>query len=85
MFNIFIKIIKQSLGFPEDSPTLNKDLQTVLRYVNGSQCPENPAKTISSNFTFICHNNNQVTSLFRSFNLNFNDKFIIQFEIELYN
>ncbi|KAL0115499.1 hypothetical protein PUN28_010785 [Cardiocondyla obscurior] len=48
-----------SLGFPEDSPTLNKDLRTVLRYVNGSQCPENPAKTISSNFTFICSNNNQ--------------------------
>ncbi|KYN03799.1 Cation-independent mannose-6-phosphate receptor [Cyphomyrmex costatus] len=56
-----------SLGFPEDSPTLNKDLQTVLRYVNGSQCPENPTKTISSNFTFICDNNNQGLPVYKHY------------------
>lgn len=54
------------MGFPEDSPTLNKDLQTVLRYIGGSQCPEDPVTLISSNFTFVCDNNNQVinTNLF---------------------
>lgn len=56
-----------SLGFPEDSPTLNKDLRTVLRYINGSQCPENPAKTISSNFTFICDNNNQGLPVYKQY------------------
>ncbi|XP_018059825.1 PREDICTED: cation-independent mannose-6-phosphate receptor [Atta colombica] len=56
-----------SLGFPEDSPTLNKDLQTVLRYINGSQCPENPTKTISSNFIFICDNNNQGLPVYKHY------------------
>ncbi|XP_011863304.1 PREDICTED: cation-independent mannose-6-phosphate receptor [Vollenhovia emeryi] len=56
-----------SLGFPEDSPTLNRDLRTVLRYINGSQCPENPAKTISSNFTFICNNNNQGLPVYKHY------------------
>ncbi|XP_071630310.1 cation-independent mannose-6-phosphate receptor-like isoform X1 [Temnothorax longispinosus] len=56
-----------SLGFPEDNPTLNKDLRTVLRYINGSQCPENPAKTISSNFTFICNNNNQGLPVYKHY------------------
>ncbi|XP_011158228.2 cation-independent mannose-6-phosphate receptor isoform X2 [Solenopsis invicta] len=56
-----------SLGFPEDSPTLNKDFLTVLRYTNGSQCPENPAKTISSNFTFICNNNNQGLPVYKHY------------------
>ncbi|XP_028050278.1 cation-independent mannose-6-phosphate receptor [Monomorium pharaonis] len=56
-----------SLGFPEDNPILNKDLRTVLRYTNGSQCPENPAKTIASNFTFICNNNNQGLPIYKHY------------------
>ncbi|KAL6258138.1 hypothetical protein P5V15_010058 [Pogonomyrmex californicus] len=56
-----------SLGFPEESPTLNKDLQTVLRYIGGSQCPENPAKSISSNFIFICNNNNQGLPVYKHY------------------
>ncbi|CAL1684751.1 unnamed protein product [Lasius platythorax] len=56
-----------SLGFPEDSPTLNKDLQIVLRYIGGSQCPENPVKSISSNFTFVCDNNNQGLPVYKTY------------------
>ncbi|XP_070158069.1 cation-independent mannose-6-phosphate receptor isoform X3 [Polyergus mexicanus] len=56
-----------SLGFPEDSPTLNKDLQIILRYIGGSQCPENPVKSISSNFTFICDNNNQGLPVYKTY------------------
>ncbi|XP_029676718.1 cation-independent mannose-6-phosphate receptor isoform X1 [Formica exsecta] len=56
-----------SLGFPEDSPTLNKDLQIILRYIGGSQCPENPVKSISSNFTFVCDNNNQGLPVYKTY------------------
>ncbi|XP_011342492.1 cation-independent mannose-6-phosphate receptor isoform X2 [Ooceraea biroi] len=56
-----------SLGFPEESPTLNKDLRTVLRYVNGSQCPEDPTRLISSNFTFVCANNNQGLPVYKHY------------------
>ncbi|XP_014472689.1 PREDICTED: cation-independent mannose-6-phosphate receptor isoform X2 [Dinoponera quadriceps] len=56
-----------SLGFPENSPTLNKDLRTVLRYLGGSQCPDDPARSISSNFTFICDNNNQGLPVYKRF------------------
>ncbi|GAB1860995.1 Cation-independent mannose-6-phosphate receptor [Camponotus japonicus] len=56
-----------SLGFPEDSPTLNKDLQTVLRYIGGSQCPEDPVTSISSNFTFVCDNNNQGLPVYKTY------------------
>ncbi|XP_043511603.1 cation-independent mannose-6-phosphate receptor isoform X1 [Frieseomelitta varia] len=48
-----------SLGFPKESPVLNKNHETVLRYVDGSPCPENPKKSISSNFTFPCYNNDK--------------------------
>ncbi|XP_012235795.1 cation-independent mannose-6-phosphate receptor [Linepithema humile] len=56
-----------SLGFPEKSPTLNKDIQTVLRYTGGSECPENPAKLISSNFTFVCDNNNRELPVYKRY------------------
>ncbi|KAL6449215.1 hypothetical protein ACFW04_000702 [Cataglyphis niger] len=56
-----------SLGFPEDSPTLNKDLQIILRYTGGSQCPENSVKSISSNFTFVCDNNNQGLPVYKTY------------------
>ncbi|XP_050573369.1 cation-independent mannose-6-phosphate receptor isoform X1 [Bombus affinis] len=46
-----------SLGFPEENPILYKNHETVLRYVDGSPCPENPKRLISSNFTFPCYNN----------------------------
>lgn len=32
----------------------------MLRYVDGSPCPENPKRLISSNFTFPCYNNGKV-------------------------
>ncbi|XP_076628392.1 lysosomal enzyme receptor protein [Colletes latitarsis] len=48
-----------SLGFPKESPILNTNHETVLRYVSGSPCPENPTKLISSNFTFPCRYNNK--------------------------
>ncbi|XP_072743361.1 cation-independent mannose-6-phosphate receptor isoform X2 [Anoplolepis gracilipes] len=56
-----------SLGFPEESPILNKDLQIILRYIGGSQCPENPVKSISSNFTFVCDNNNQGLPVYKTY------------------
>ncbi|XP_020283020.1 cation-independent mannose-6-phosphate receptor [Pseudomyrmex gracilis] len=56
-----------SLGFPEDSPTLNRDFQTVLRYTGGSKCSENPTQLISSNFTFVCDNNNQELPIFKQY------------------
>ncbi|XP_076672942.1 lysosomal enzyme receptor protein [Andrena cerasifolii] len=43
-----------SLGFPEESPMLDKTYGAVLPYVGGSPCPENPRKLISSIFTFPC-------------------------------
>lgn len=39
---------------------LNKNHETVLHYVDGSICPENSKKLISSNFTFPCYNNDKV-------------------------
>ncbi|XP_012144587.2 lysosomal enzyme receptor protein [Megachile rotundata] len=43
-----------SLGFPKERPIINSDRKTMLRYIGGSPCPENPNKLISSNFTFPC-------------------------------
>ncbi|XP_011135989.1 cation-independent mannose-6-phosphate receptor isoform X2 [Harpegnathos saltator] len=56
-----------SLGFPVVSPTLNKDLRTTLHYLGGSECPDHPTKSISSNFTFICDDNNQKLPVYKSF------------------
>lgn len=44
----------------KESPMLNKNHETVLHYVDGSICPENSNKLISSNFTFPCYNNDKV-------------------------
>ncbi|XP_076288109.1 lysosomal enzyme receptor protein isoform X2 [Lasioglossum baleicum] len=44
-----------SLGLPKESPVLDANRDTVLRYVGGSTCPEDPTKSISSNFTFPCN------------------------------
>ncbi|XP_015589985.1 cation-independent mannose-6-phosphate receptor isoform X1 [Cephus cinctus] len=41
-----------NLGFPEESPQLNGN--ATQHYPGGSECPENHAKQISSNFTFLC-------------------------------
>ncbi|CAK9820663.1 Cation-independent mannose-6-phosphate receptor [Anthophora plagiata] len=48
-----------SLGFPKESPVVNKNHETVLRYIDGSVCPENSNKLISSNFTFPCQYNDK--------------------------
>lgn len=55
-----ICICCQSLGFPKESPMLNKKHETVLRYTDGSVCPEDPNRLISSNFTFPCDYNDKV-------------------------
>ncbi|XP_076649828.1 lysosomal enzyme receptor protein [Halictus rubicundus] len=49
------KYINESLGFPKESPVLDANRDTVLRYVGGSPCPEDPTTLISSNFTFPCN------------------------------
>ncbi|XP_076766762.1 lysosomal enzyme receptor protein [Xylocopa sonorina] len=56
-----------SLGFPKESPILDKNYQTVLRYVDGSLCPENPEKLISSNITFPCYNNDKGLPEFKKY------------------
>ncbi|XP_017885453.1 cation-independent mannose-6-phosphate receptor isoform X2 [Ceratina calcarata] len=43
-----------SLGFPKESPIINDNHETVLRYTDGSTCPENEKRLISSNITFPC-------------------------------
>nr|XP_033325303.1 cation-independent mannose-6-phosphate receptor isoform X2 [Megalopta genalis] len=47
--------INESLGFPKESPVLDANRDTVLRYIGGSPCHEDPTKLISSNFTFPCN------------------------------
>ncbi|XP_076173543.1 lysosomal enzyme receptor protein isoform X2 [Ptiloglossa arizonensis] len=48
-----------SLGFPKESPILDVNRETMLHYANGSPCPEDSKKLISSNFTFPCRYNDK--------------------------
>ncbi|XP_053979420.1 cation-independent mannose-6-phosphate receptor [Hylaeus volcanicus] len=56
-----------SLGFPKESPILDSNRETVLRYISGSPCPENPNKLISSNFTFPCRYNDKGSPEFKRY------------------
>ncbi|XP_031848611.1 lysosomal enzyme receptor protein [Nomia melanderi] len=52
-------ISQVSLGFPKENPVLDANRDTVLRYIGGSPCPEDPTKLISSYFTFLCQYNDK--------------------------
>ncbi|XP_029053716.1 cation-independent mannose-6-phosphate receptor isoform X1 [Osmia bicornis bicornis] len=56
-----------SLGFPKESPIINSDHETVLRYIGGSPCPENLNKLISTNFTFPCRSNDKGSPEFKGY------------------
>ncbi|XP_043801990.1 cation-independent mannose-6-phosphate receptor isoform X2 [Apis laboriosa] len=58
---------QRSLGLSKESPMLNKNHETVLHYVDGSICPENSNKLISSNFTFPCYNNDKGLPEFKKY------------------
>lgn len=60
-------INETSLGLSKESPMLNKNHETVLHYVDGSICPENSKKLISSNFTFPCYNNDKGLPEFKKY------------------
>lgn len=54
-----------------ENPTVNDDLVTELRYIGGSPCQENRYKQLSTNISFICSNDTQVTmcEVFQIFNI----------------
>ncbi|KAG7213127.1 hypothetical protein KM043_002444 [Ampulex compressa] len=63
--NQFVNVT--NLGFPKDRPVLNKDQQVELHYFDGSPCPEDSNKKISSNLTFFCDPNNKGQPEYKSY------------------
>ncbi|XP_046736027.1 cation-independent mannose-6-phosphate receptor isoform X2 [Diprion similis] len=46
-----------SLGFPDEKTVLLDNQNVILNYTQGSPCPENPQKNLSSSFKFSCNYN----------------------------
>lgn len=56
-----------SLGFPKESPIINDNRETVLRYTDGSNCPENIERLLSSNITFPCYDSDEDSPEFKRY------------------
>ncbi|KAK2588804.1 hypothetical protein KPH14_001679 [Odynerus spinipes] len=55
-----------NLGFPKEIPQINKD-QIIMRYLDGSQCPEKKDTKISSVFSFVCDDTNESLPEFKEY------------------
>ncbi|KAI4488792.1 hypothetical protein M0802_011302 [Mischocyttarus mexicanus] len=55
-----------NLGFPKEAPEMNKD-QIILRYLEGSTCPERTDTKISSVFLFVCGDKNEGLPEFKNY------------------
>ncbi|KAL2725452.1 cation-independent mannose-6-phosphate receptor isoform X1 [Vespula squamosa] len=56
-----------NLGFPKEAPLIHKD-KIILRYLDGSACPERTNARISSVLLFVCGDRNEALPKFKEYN-----------------